>query len=47
MADRLPKRKILFIITQSELGGAMRFIYEFTSRLPRGKFTIMVVTGQE
>ena len=47
MADRLPKRKILFIITQSELGGAMRFIYEFTSRLPREKFTIMVVTGQE
>ena len=47
MAVRLPKRKILFVITQSELGGAMRFIYEFTSRLPREKFTIMVVTGQE
>jgi len=40
------KNKILFIVTQSEFGGAQRFIFEFVSHLNKEKYEILVAAGQ-
>lgn len=40
-------KKILFIITQSELGGAQRWVYDTTTHLNHKKYTITVATGRE
>ncbi len=39
------KKRVLFIITQSELGGAQRFLSELISRLARNKYDILVAAG--
>lgn len=39
------KRRILFIITQSELGGAQRFLSNLTSHLNRDAYEFMVAVG--
>mgnify|MGYP001590393029 CR=1 FL=1 len=38
------KKRVLFIITQSEFGGAQRFLYELTSRLDKEKYEILVAS---
>ncbi|MEK7627766.1 MAG: glycosyltransferase family 4 protein [Patescibacteria group bacterium] len=38
-------KKILFIITQSEMGGAQKYVYETAVRLDRGQYDIMVAAG--
>ena len=40
-----PKKRVLFIITQSEFGGAQQFLYTLISRMDRSRFDIMVATG--
>ncbi len=40
------KNKILFIVTQSEFGGAQRFIFELVSRLNKEKYELLVAAGQ-
>lgn len=40
------KKRILFVITQSEIGGAQRFFYNLISHLNQTKYQILVVTGQ-
>ncbi len=40
-----PKKRVLFVITQSELGGAQRFLCELISRLDRNKYEILVAAG--
>ncbi len=42
-----PKKRVLFVITQSELGGAQRFLCELISRLDRNKYEILVATGKD
>ncbi|MEK7659544.1 MAG: glycosyltransferase family 4 protein [Patescibacteria group bacterium] len=42
-----PKKRILFVITQSEFGGAQRFLYELTIRLDKEKYEILVAAGEE
>ncbi len=42
-----PKKRVLFIITKSELGGSQRFLYEFTTRLNPQKYDIGVAAGPE
>jgi len=42
-----PKKRILFIVTQSELGGAQRFLCELMPRLDRNKYEILVATGKD
>src|SRR3989344_815778 len=37
-------KRILFIITQSEFGGAQRFLYELTTRLDKEKYEILVAS---
>lgn len=39
------RRRILFIITQSEFGGAQRFLSTFIPRLNLGMFEVLVATG--
>lgn len=40
-------KKILFIITQSEFGGAQRFLANFTTSLDKKKYEILVAAGPE
>ena len=42
-----PKKRVLFIVTQSELGGAQRFLCELISRLDRNKYEILVAAGKD
>ncbi len=39
-------KKILFIVTQSELGGAQRYIFELAPRLDLEKYEVLVAAGQ-
>ena len=39
------KKRVLFVITQSELGGAQRFLCELISRLDRNKYEFLVAAG--
>lgn len=46
-AEISPKKRVLFIITQSEMGGAQRFILEIVSRLSREKYELLVAVGSD
>src|SRR3989338_4390442 len=39
------KKRILFVITQSEFGGAQRFLHTLVTRLDRTKYEILVAAG--
>ncbi len=39
------KKRILFVITQSEFGGAQQFVAAFVSKLDRSRYDITVATG--
>lgn len=40
-------KRILFIITQSEMGGAQRFLYTFLTRLNKKKYEMLVAAGPQ
>ena len=40
-----PKKRVLFIITQSELGGAQRFLHTLTTHLDKEGYQILVAAG--
>lgn len=42
-----PKKMVLFIITQSEMGGAQRFVLETVSHLNRGEYDLLVAVGTD
>ena len=42
-----PKRRVLFIITQSEMGGAQQFLTQLLNRIDKEKFELAVVVGQD
>ncbi len=42
-----PKKRVLFVVTQSELGGAQRFLCELISRLDRNKYEILAAAGKD
>jgi glycosyltransferase involved in cell wall biosynthesis len=42
-----PKKRVLFVVTQSELGGAQRFLCELMPRLDRNKYEILVAAGKD
>ncbi|MBN2094151.1 MAG: glycosyltransferase [Candidatus Zambryskibacteria bacterium] len=42
----LEKKKILYIITKGNFGGAQRYVYDLTTNLPRDQFEAIVVCGQ-
>lgn len=39
------RKKVLFVITKSNFGGAQRYVYDLATRLPREKFHIAVACG--
>ncbi len=39
-------KKILFLVTQSEFGGAQRYIYEMATNLNKDKYDILVAAGE-
>ena len=41
------KKKILFLVTQSEFGGAQHFIYTLVNNLDKDKYEIIVCAGKE
>src|SRR3989344_778055 len=41
-----PKRRVLFVITQSEFGGAQRFLHTLVTHLDKTKYDILVATGR-
>ena len=40
-----PRKKILFLITKSNFGGAQRYVYDLATALPKEEFSIMVAFG--
>ena len=47
MPEMSPKiKKILFIITQSEYGGAQRFLHTLVARLDPARYAVIVASGQ-
>jgi len=43
---QLAGRKILFVITKSNWGGAQRYVYDLATNLPKEQFTVGVAFGQ-
>lgn len=41
------KKRVLFVITQSEMGGAQRFVYNFVSRLDKGRYNVLIAAGKD
>lgn len=41
----LPRKKVLFVITKSNWGGAQRYVYELATGLPQDKFEPIVALG--
>src|SRR3989338_948761 len=39
------KKRVLFVVTQSEMGGGQRFFYNFISRLDNEKYEILIAAG--
>jgi len=40
------RKKILFIVTQSEMGGAQRYVFEVAKNLDREQYEVLVAAGQ-
>ena len=40
--NKNPKKRVLFIVTQSEFGGAQKFLYELTTRLDKNRYEILI-----
>jgi len=44
--ERLKRKKILFVITKSNWGGAQRYVYDLATALPKEQFDVSVAFGQ-
>ncbi len=44
---KIQKKKILYVITKSNWGGAQRYVYDLATALPKDQFEISVAFGQE
>lgn len=42
----IPKKKIIYIITKSNWGGAQRYVYDLATALPKNEFDVSVAFGQ-
>ena len=45
MSHKINQKRILFIITQSEFGGAQRFLFELIKGIQRGPYKILLAIG--
>ena len=46
MEPKINKKRVLFVITQEEFGGAQRFLYELATRLDPEKYETLVAAGE-
>lgn len=44
--DNLSRKKLLFVITKSNWGGAQRYVYDLATALPKDEFDVSVAFGQ-
>ena len=44
-AGSSPKKRVLFVVTQSELGGAQRFLHTLVTRLDKNRYDILIAAG--
>ena len=44
---KIQKKKILYVITKSNWGGAQRYVYDLATALPKDQFEVSVAFGQE
>ena len=42
-----PPNKVLFIVTQSEFGGAQRFLFNLISKIDQTKYSLALATGYQ
>lgn len=42
---RAPRKKVLFVITKSTLGGAQRYVYDLATNLPSSTYDVVVAAG--
>lgn len=47
VSGQYPKKRVLFVITQSEYGGAQRFLHTLVSHLDPAKYDVTIATGAE
>lgn len=47
MQQKITKRKILYVITKSNWGGAQRYVHDLATNLPKAKFETIVILGGE
>lgn len=45
--DNSSRKKLLFVITKSNWGGAQRYVYDLATALPASEFAVQVAFGQE
>ena len=45
--EKSPKKRILLVITQSEFGGAQRFLYDLIKNLDPEKYDILLAVGKD
>ena len=45
MSEKIKQKRVLFIITQSEFGGAQRFLFELIKGIQRGPYEILLAIG--
>lgn len=45
--QKSPKKRVLFVITQSEFGGAQRFFYDLLANLDQDKYEILLASGRD
>ena len=45
--EKSPKKRVLFVVTQSEMGGAQRFFYTLIPCLNKDKYEVMVAAGPQ
>ena len=44
---KIQKKKMLYVITKSNWGGAQRYVYDLATALPKDQFEVSVAFGQE
>src|SRR3989338_5193832 len=45
--QKSPKKRVMFIVTQSEMGGTQKFIYNLIHYLDKEKYELLVAAGSD
>lgn len=47
MHDKLKRKKILYLVTQAEWGGAQKYVYDLAGNLDKNKYIVEVAVGEQ